>query len=208
MLGGGGEWAKNGPKWQKFGLSCSISQEPYVIWLSFIVHDNISRCYYTFLKFWFFGLLRGVKGQKMVQNDKKFCPLHSIFQEPCVIWLSPVLNDNVSMYFFHFFKILIFWFFRKVKGQKMIQNDKKFCPLHSISHKPYIIWLSFLVGICKMIISQGIFFIFSTFWFSRFIVGQLGKKWFRMTKNSVCCTPYLRNHLSYDCHLWCKCVKW
>ena len=29
-----------------------------------------------------------------------------------------------------------------------------------------------------------------------------------MTKNSVCCTPYLRNHTSYDCHLWCKCVKW
>ena len=29
-----------------------------------------------------------------------------------------------------------------------------------------------------------------------------------MTKNSVCRTPYLRNHTSYDCHLWCKCVKW
>ena len=21
----------------------------------------------------------------------------------------------------------------------------------------------------------------------------------------LCCAPYLRNHISYDCHLWCKC---
>ena len=29
-----------------------------------------------------------------------------------------------------------------------------------------------------------------------------------MTKTSVCRTPYLRNYTSYDCHLWCKFVKW
>ena len=29
-----------------------------------------------------------------------------------------------------------------------------------------------------------------------------------MTKNSVCCTSYLRNHTSYDCHLWYTYVKW
>ena len=44
------------------------------------------------------------------------------------------------MFFFHFFKILIFWVVREFKGQKMIQNDKTFCPLHSISEEPYIIW--------------------------------------------------------------------
>ena len=89
----------------------------------------------------------------------------------------------------------------------MVQNDKKLCLLHFISQEPCIMWLLSLVHICKMIISSGVLFIFPKFWFSRSIGGQKGKKWSRMTKNYVCCTPYLRNHTSYDCHLWCKCVK-
>ena len=32
-----------------------------------------------------------------------------------------------SRCFFHFFKIVIFWVFRGVKRQKMVENDKKFC---------------------------------------------------------------------------------
>ena len=32
-----------------------------------------------------------------------------------------------------------------------------------------------------------------------------GKKWSKMTKNSVLYTSYLRNHASYDCHLWYTC---
>ena len=28
-----------------------------------------------------------------------------------------------------------------------------------------------------------------------------------MTKNVVCCTPYLRSH-TYDCDFWYTCVKW
>ena len=32
-----------------------------------------------------------------------------------------------------------------------------------------------------------------------------GTKW---QKNSVWCTSYLRDHISYDCHLWYTCVKW
>ena len=42
-------------------------------------------------------------------------------------------NDNVTRNVFHFFKILIFRVVRRVKGQKVVQNDKKFCLLHSIS---------------------------------------------------------------------------
>ena len=52
------------------------------------------------------------------------------------------------------------WFFgflgegegRGVKGQKVIQNDKKICLSCSIAQEPYIIWLSFMVHMCKMII--------------------------------------------------------
>ena len=50
-------------------------------------------------------------------------------------------------------------------------------------------------------------FIFSKFWLSRLLGGKRAKngpKW----QNSVCLTPYLRNHTSYDCGFWCRCVKW
>ena len=45
----------------------------------------------------------------------------------------PVLNDNFSMQFFHFFKILIFWVHRWVKEQKMVQNNKSY-----VCHVPYL----------------------------------------------------------------------
>ena len=33
-------------------------------------------------------------------------------------------------------------------------------------------------------------------------------KWAKMSKNSLCHTPYLRKHRSYDCDFWYTCVKW
>ena len=62
----------------------------------------------------------------------------------------------------------------------MVQNDKKFCPSCFISQKPYIIWLSFMVHLCKIIISPSAFFIFSKFWSSGLLGGKRGKnspKW-------------------------------
>ena len=141
----------------------------------------------------------------MVHYDKKFCLSHSISQEPYIIWLSFI----ISMYkmiifpgcFFFFFEIFIFWVVRGVKVQKMVQNDKKFCLLHSVSQEPYIIWLSFMVHLCKMIMFLGcFFFIFSKFWFLGLLGEKNGKKWFKI--------PYLRNYISYDCHLCYTCLKW
>ena len=107
--------------------------------------------------------------------------------------------------FFIFFKILIFWIHRGVKGQKTVQNDKKLCLSRSISQEPYIIWLSFMVQMCKMIISPGVFFNFKIliFWVVR---GLKVQKWPKMTKISVCRTLYFRNHISYDLHLWYTCM--
>ena len=48
-----------------------------------------------------------------------------------------------------------------------LQNDKKFCLSCFISQEPYIIWLSFMVHWCKMMISPGIF---------SFLIFLLGKK--------------------------------
>ena len=58
-----------------------------------------------------------------------------------------------------------------------------------------------------MIISPGISF-FSKFWLFGLLGELKGKKQSRMTKNTVCRTPYLTNRTSHDWHLWCKCVKW
>ena len=58
-----------------------------------------------------------------------------------------------------FFDIFIFRAVIGVKGQKMAQDDKKFCLLHFIFQEPCIKWLSFMVHYCKMMISSGVIFI-------------------------------------------------
>ena len=127
-----------------------------------------------------------------------------------VIFGTLVSNDNVSLSFFHFFKMLIFWV---VEGGGGGGKRAKNCPeWYSVccfpylrNHPTYIVWLSFMVQMCKIIISWGVFFNFK-FWFSMWSGGWKGKEWLKMTKLSVCCTLYFRNHLSYDLHLWCACM--
>ena len=108
--------------------------------------------------------------------------------------------------FFSFSKFCIFWVVRRVKRQKMVQHGKKSCPLRFTSQEPYIIWLSFMVHMCKMIISAGVFFSFSKFWFFGLSGGWKVKKLPKMRKNSACLTLCLRNR--NDCDFWCTCVRW
>ena len=51
-----------------------------------------------------------------------------------------VEKDNISRggFFLHFFQIFIFGVNSGVKGQKVTQNNKKLCLLHSISQEAYI----------------------------------------------------------------------
>ena len=105
-------------------VTCGTQVEP---------HD-ISR-FFVFQNFDF-----SVKGQKMVQNEKRFCLLYSISQEPYIIWLSfvvdkckMIISPGLFFLFFHFFKIFVFWFLSGIKGKKMTQNDKNFCLLRLIS---------------------------------------------------------------------------
>ena len=124
--------------------------------------------FFIFSKFWFSGLggtAGWIKGQKVVQNNQKFCLLCSIFQEPHIIWSSimvckckMIISSSV---FFIFFKTLILQVFRRVKGQKMAQNDKKLCLSCLTSQEPYIIWSSFMLLMCIRIISPGFFYIYS-----------------------------------------------
>ena len=64
--------------------------------------------------------------------------------------------DKMMIYpgvYFIFFNILIFQAVRRrgrVKAQKTVQNDKKFCWSRSISQELYI-WLSFMLYMCQII---------------------------------------------------------
>ena len=99
----------------------------------------------------------------MLEN---FCDSILLYKfESCMVYLCKMIVS--SGIFFIFSKC---WFFvllwggrgvgEGVKGQKMVQNDKKLCLSHFISQESYIIWLSFLVHMCKMIISAGVIFHF------------------------------------------------
>ena len=87
--------ARNGLKWKSY-LLLSKSQEPYIIWLSFmlcICKMIISPgAFLSFLKILIFRVTSGVKGQnkekKWSKMTKKICPPHSISQEPHMIWMS------------------------------------------------------------------------------------------------------------------------
>ena len=97
------------------------------------------------------------------------------FWKNCVKWY-------ISRYVFHFFKILIFWVVSWVKGQKMAHYDKKLCLSYFISPKSYIKWLSFLVHLCKKMISPDILFFYFfkifIFWVVRVVKRQKnGQKW-------------------------------
>ena len=120
----------------------------------------------------------------MVQNDKKILSiaLHiwGIIDHMTVIYVCKLIIS--SSVFSIFLKTLIFWVHRGVKGQKMVQNDKKLCLSHTMSQEPYIIWLSFMVQMCKMIISPGVFFNFKILIF-QVVKGLKGQKMAQNVKN-------------------------
>ena len=92
-----------------------------------------------------------------------------------VIYATLVKNDNISRCFFHFFKILIFRVVRRVKGQKMVQNDKKFSFTFHISGTIHHMIVIYMVQMCEMIISLGVFFNAKILIF-QFVKGLKGQK--------------------------------
>ena len=105
--------------------------------------DNISGFFFHSFKTLILWVVRGVKEQKMAQNEKKnlSVTLHmpGTMHQMIAIYGTLVQNDEICRYVFNFFKILIFWIVCGVKGQKMAKNDIKFCLSGSISQEPYII---------------------------------------------------------------------
>ena len=74
----------------------------------------------------------------------------------CKMIISPGFLKSFS-------KLWYFGLLGGAKGQKIVQNDKKICLSCSIFQEPYIIWLSYMVHMCKVIISPGVFSLFENF---------------------------------------------
>ena len=94
-------------------------------------------------------------------------PSRTKSQEPCNnyhnFWYTCIKWWYLQA-FFHFSKILIFWAVRRVKGQKVAQNEKQQLHLsRAISQEKCSIWSWFLVHLCRMIISSGVFYFFVFF---------------------------------------------
>ena len=79
-----------------------------------------------------FWVVSGGKKQKIVHNNKNSacCTLylrnHASYDDH--LWYT-ILKWYLQLFFFQLFIILIFRVVRRVEGQKMVQNDKKLCPL-------------------------------------------------------------------------------
>ena len=79
-----GKNAKNDRKWQKIlsvALHISATRHHTIfIYGTDVQNDNISTCVFHFFKIMIFRVVRGVKGQKIVHNDKKksFCRSPSV----------------------------------------------------------------------------------------------------------------------------------
>ena len=91
----------------------------------------------------------------MTLDDKKIpvcCTwyLRNYISYDCHLWYTCVKWWYLQVFFFIFSKFLILWVVTRggeggAKGQKIVQNEKKFCLPCFISQESYIIWFSFMV---------------------------------------------------------------
>ena len=179
LLGGGGKRAENSPKWKITitSVTCHISgtiKHMIMILDTLVLNDDISRCFFHFFEI---SIFWAVRGGKRAKNCLKMKNTNYIRHTPYLrnsiaydhdFWYASVkwwyLQVFFSLFFFLlFFVIFIFQAVMGVKGQKMALDEKKVYLLHFISQETHIIWLLYMVHVCKMMISAGVFFIVSNF---------------------------------------------
>ena len=86
---------------KKLYLTQLKSQEPYIMWSSFMVHvskDKIFRHFLYFFQILIFRVISGVKGWKMAQNKKKtILRKHTVYD--CDFWYTRVKWWHLQMLF-------------------------------------------------------------------------------------------------------------
>ena len=177
------------------GEGCPLSQEPYIIWSSLMVHMCTRIIYPGFFLHFFqiltFWVNSRAKKQQMAWNDKKLC------LQAQHIWLS--IHHMTVFFLLQKFKMMtsldvfsIFFKFRFCellpgRGVKKAKNGPKWqknMP-HFVSQELYLIWLWFLGHVCKMVVSPANFFFFKSLIFLVFRIHQMPKG------NSEVCPTFL-----------------
>ena len=135
---------------------------------------------------WGRGVKRAKNSPKWRKNSVCTTPfLRNHTWYGCHFWCRCINCQMISPdLFFYFFKILVLRVVKEVKGKKFSKMIKISVLLY-IFGKSYIRGLSFMVHICKVIISPGIFSFFKDFlgcsWGSGGGGGgEKGKKWSKM----------------------------
>ena len=124
--------------------------------------------FFSFSKCWFFWVVRGVKVQKTVQNDKKSFVHHTSYLRNHTSYDCHLQYTYVKWYLQAFFSFFQNFDFFGYKGGKKGKNSLKWQKILSVAlniSEPCIIWSLFMLHMCKMIISPIVFYIFSKFWF-------------------------------------------
>ena len=122
---------------------------------------------------------------------KTYFGTHLVFIIILVHMCKRIISPGV--FFSFFFKIKIFHVSRA-------QSDKKFCLLHSVSQEAYIIFLWFLVHMCKIITSSGAFFHYFNIFIFQVVRGVEGQK---MTQNDKkLCLSHSGSQEPYITWLW------
>ena len=159
-----------------------ISQKPYIIsqgciwsWLMVHMYKRIISpgVFLYFFQILIFRINSGAKQQKMawnyVRESTPYLSKHTSFDRVFCCTSLKWWHLQMLFSFFQNFGFLscyneMGWGGGRVEGQRIVQNDKTNLS-HSVSQELYLIWLWFLVHMCKMMISPAFFFFFFFFSF-------------------------------------------
>ena len=102
-----------------------------------------SRPFFHFFEIFVFQAVRGVKGKNGPRWQKNYVWCTSYLRNDilyyCYLWYTCV-KDDISRYFFHFFKILILWVVRGGGGEEVVVKGQRRSKMRksSVCCAPYL----------------------------------------------------------------------
>ena len=115
--------------------------------------------------------------------------------------ISPVCFF-VFFFFFHFLRILIFQVFREVRAKYSPKWKTKIISVIHLSQEQCSIWSWFLVHLCQMIISPGVFVNFFKILIFGVASGVKAQKMVQNEKKIMSAALYFRNWSSFMVHMY------
>ena len=119
----------------------------------------------------------------------------------CKMMISPVCFF-CFFFFFHFLRILIFQVFREVRAKYSPKWKTEIISVIHLSQEQCSIWSWFLVHLCQMIISPGVFVNFFKILIFGVASGVKAQKMVQNEKKIMSAALYFRNWSSFMVHMY------